>query len=152
VADPAGPSGELGVAPPEVRILVGVDGSPAGLRALDWATGEAQRGARALRLLTAWLFPMALGYAWSTSVEVVRQAALDVLEEAVAHVADVAPDVAVSSAAVEQAPGPALVAAARDADLLVVGSRGRGGFEGLLIGSVSLYCVRRAPCSVVVVH
>jgi nucleotide-binding universal stress UspA family protein len=153
VAEPAGPSGgELGVVPPELRILVGVDGSPSGQRALDWAIDETQRGARTLRLLTAWLYPMALGYSFSTSVDEVRQAALDVLDQAMAHVVEVAPDVGVMSEAMEQAPAAALVKAARDADLLVVGSRGRGGFEGLLVGSVSLYCVRHAPCPVVVVH
>jgi nucleotide-binding universal stress UspA family protein len=138
--------------PPELQILVGVDGSPSAERALDWAIGEAQGGGRALHLVTAWMYPMALGYPFTATVHEVRQAALDVLDQAVAHVAEVAPDVIVSSEAVEQEPAPALVKAARGADLLVVGSRGRGGFEGLLMGSVSLYCVRHAPCSVVVVH
>ncbi len=52
----------------------------------------------------------------------------------------------------EQLPAPALIAAAKGADLLVVGSRGLGGFEGLLLGSVSQYCTRHAHCSVVVVR
>jgi nucleotide-binding universal stress UspA family protein len=152
MAGPAGPPNESGVVSRGFRILVGVDGSPSGGRALDWAIGEAQRGHRSLHLVTAWMFPMAVGYAFTTTVHEVRQAALDVLDHAVAHVAEVAPDVAVSSEAVEQAPAPALVAAAQDADLLVVGSRGQGGFEGLLVGSVSQYCTRHASCSVVVVH
>jgi nucleotide-binding universal stress UspA family protein len=138
--------------PAERRIVVGVDGSPPAARALEWAVAEAQRGGGALRLVTAWVFPMALGYAFTTTVEEVRRAAQDVLDRAAAHVRDVAPGVAVDTECTEQLPAPALVAAAKGADLLVVGSRGRGGFEGLLLGSVSQYCARHATCVVVVVH
>jgi nucleotide-binding universal stress UspA family protein len=52
---------------------------------------------------------------------------------------------------VEDAPARALVRAASDADLLVVGSRGRGGFKGVLLGSVSQQCARQAPCPLVIV-
>ncbi len=95
---------------------------------------------------------MALGYAFTTTVHEVRDAAQDVVDRAVARVAEEAPGVPVSGETVEQPAGPALVAAAKDAEMLVVGSRGRGGFEGLLLGSVSQYCTRHATCSVVVVR
>jgi len=136
----------------ERRIVVGVDGSRASERALDWAIVEAQRSGDTLRLVSAWMFPMALGYAFTTTVNEVREAAQDILDRATAHVAEVAPDVTVSSETTEQPPGPALVAASKGTELLVVGSRGLGGFEGLLIGSVSQYCTRHAACSVVVVR
>jgi nucleotide-binding universal stress UspA family protein len=136
----------------ERRIVVGVDGSPPSERALDWAIDEAQRTAASLHLVAAWMFPMALGYAFTTTVNEVRQSAQDVVDRAVAHVTEVAGDVTVSGETSEQLPAPALIAAAKDADLLVVGSRGLGGFEGLLIGSVSQYCTRHATCSVVVVR
>ena len=134
------------------RIVVGVDGSESSARALTWALGEAQRGGGTLQLVSAWMFPMALGYAFTTSVHDVRDLARDVVDRAVARVAEAAPGVPVSGETVEQPAGPGLVAAAKDAELLVVGSRGRGGFEGLLLGSVSQYCTRHATCSVVVVR
>ncbi len=97
---------------------------------------------------------MALGYAFTTTVDDVRRSAQDAIDRAKALVADVAPGVPVSGETIEQAPAPALVAAAAaaGAQLLVVGSRGLGGFQGLLMGSVSQYCTRHAPCSVVVVR
>jgi nucleotide-binding universal stress UspA family protein len=134
------------------RIVVGVDGSESSRRALTWAIGEAQRTGDTLRLVSAWMFPMALGYAFTTTVPEVHEAAQHVVDRAVAHVAEVAPEVAVSGEIVEQPAGPALVAATKDAEMLVVGSRGLGGFEGLLLGSVSQYCTRHASCSVVVVR
>jgi nucleotide-binding universal stress UspA family protein len=134
------------------RIVVGVDGSAASQRALDWSIAEAQRVGASLHLVTAWMFPMALGYAFTTTVQEVRQSAQDVIDRATAHAAEIAGDVTVTGETTEQSPGPALVTAAKDADLLVVGSRGLGGFEGLLIGSVSQYCTRHAACSVVVVR
>ncbi len=136
----------------ERRIVVGVDGSPSSGRALDWAIAEAQRTGATLHLLCAWMFPMALGYAFTTTVHEVRHNAQDVIDRATAHVAEVAPGVTVTGETSEQLPAPALIAAAKGADLLVVGSRGLGGFEGLLIGSVSQSCTRHASCSVVVVR
>jgi len=135
-------------------IVVGVDGSPAAQRALRWAAAEAERTGASLRLVSAWMFPMALGYAFTTTVDDVRRSAQDAIDRAKALVADVAPGVPVSGETIEQAPAPALVAAAAaaGAQLLVVGSRGLGGFQGLLMGSVSQYCTRHAPCSVVVVR
>jgi nucleotide-binding universal stress UspA family protein len=134
------------------RIVVGVDGSPAAGRALEWAAAEAERTGASLHLVSAWMFPMALGYAFTTTVHDVCQSAQDAIDRAIARVADVAPGVPVSGETIEQAPAPALVAAAKGADLLVVGSRGLGGFQELLLGSVSQYCTRHATCSVVVVR
>ncbi|MGA2932115.1 MAG: universal stress protein [Acidimicrobiales bacterium] len=136
----------------ERRIVVGVDGSPPSERALDWAVAEAQRTGAALHLVSAWMFPMALGYAFTTTVHEVRQSAQDVIDRAMAHVGEVAGDLTVTGETSEQAPASALIAAAKGADLLVVGSRGLGGFQGLLMGSVSQYCTRHATCSVVVVR
>jgi len=139
-------------APHTPHIVVGVDGSRASARALDWAIAEASRSRGALHLVSAWVFPMALGYAFTSTVAEVEKTAQDVIDHAIAHVHEVAPDLAVTGETTEQMPGAALVAASAGADLLVVGSRGRGGFEGLLMGSVSQHCARHAACSVAVVR
>jgi nucleotide-binding universal stress UspA family protein len=136
----------------EHRIVVGVDGSPSSDRALEWAAAEAARSGASLHLVSAWIFPMAYGYAFTTTVHEVHEAAQDVVDRAEARVGELAPGVSVHGETTEQMPGPALVAAAKGAELLVVGSRGLGGFEGLLMGSVGQYCTRHATCSVVVVH
>jgi nucleotide-binding universal stress UspA family protein len=134
------------------RIVVGFDGSVGSTRALDWAISQAQRTGAVLDVVTAWMFPMAIGYAFTTTVDEVRRGALHVVDLAIRHVAEVAPEVVVRGEATEQSPAPALVTASKSADLLVVGSRGMGGFRELLVGSVGQYCVRHARCSVAVVR
>jgi nucleotide-binding universal stress UspA family protein len=146
--DKAGP--ELSVA--QHRIVVGVDGSVESERALEWATRHAQLSGSVLDIVTAWVFPMALGYALTTTVDEVRHHARDLVDQSVAFVAKVAPEVMVRGEETEQSPGPALVRAGKGADLLVVGSRGNGGFKELMVGSVSSYCARHATCSVVIVR
>jgi len=136
---PGSGSAELEAPASAQRIVVGFDGSEAAEKALNWAIGEAERSGSILDIVTAWMFPMALGYAFTTTVHEVQAAAQGVVDRAITHAA-------------EQPPAPALVAAGNGADLLVVGSRGLGGFNGLLLGSVSQYCARNAVCSVVVVH
>ena len=134
------------------RIVVGVDGSAESERALEWAITQAQRSGAVLDIVTAWMFPMVIGYAFTTTVDEVRQAARDVVDRAITRVTEVAPDVVVRGDPTEQPPAPALVSASEGADLLVVGSRGMGGFKELLIGSVGHYCTRHSSCSVVVVR
>jgi nucleotide-binding universal stress UspA family protein len=145
---------QVAIGPPasQHRVVVGIDGSSESARALDWAITQARQSGAILDIVTAWMFPMAIGYAFTTTVDEVRKRALDLLDEAISHVADVAPDVVVRGETKEQPAGPALVAASKGADLLIVGSRGMGGFEELLVGSVGHYCMRRAPCSVVIVR
>jgi nucleotide-binding universal stress UspA family protein len=121
------------------RIVVGIDGSPESARTLDWAITQAQQSGAALDIVTAWMFPMAIGYAFTTTVEEVRHKAQVLVDEAISHVTTVAPDVVVRGEATEQPPGPALVRASKGADLLVVGSVGH-------------YCMRHASCSVVLVR
>ena len=135
-----------------IRDRVGIDGSSDSMRALDWAVTQAQQSGALLDIVTAWMFPMAIGYAFTTTVVEVRGKARALVDAAISHVADAAPDVVVVGEATEQLPGPALVTASQGAELLVVGSRGMGGFEELLVGSVGHYCARHASCSVVLVR
>lgn len=146
------------------RIVVGVDGSAAAQRALSWAVHEARlRGAK-VQVIHAWMVPFveALpepivfghrppGPPIEEVYERLRQAAKDVLDSCVREALEEVPDVEVERELVEARPAHALLEAARDANLLVVGSRGRGGFTGLLLGSVSQQCVQHAPCPVAVV-
>jgi nucleotide-binding universal stress UspA family protein len=138
------------------RIVVGVDGSPPARAALEWAYREAHVRQAAVHAVCAYEEPWGLAAAAVSS-----PAALDRFGAALARDAEQllddaaarAPEgVAVTTAAIEGAPGRTLVAAAEGSALLVVGSRGRGGFTSLLLGSVSEHCASSADGVVVVVR
>ncbi len=143
-------------------VVVGVDGSAGASAALLWAAAEARLRATRLRVVHAWRFsyPDVAGYGWGGAIEVLprtgvgdqHRAAEALLEEATAHLAFEGLDVDIQCEAVEGTAAEVLVGAAGEADLLVVGSRGHGGFVGLLLGSVSQQCAHSAPCPVVIVH
>jgi len=153
----SGPVAVVHVAHPgdRSRVMVGTDGSPGSAAALDWAFAEAQRRGISVHAVAAYHEP------WGLAGGVVRSPdAVFELREALARNAEdlldaaaraAPPDVQVSREAVAAPAGPALVAAAADSDLLVVGSRGRGGFASLVLGSVSQYCAAHAGGVVVVV-
>jgi len=75
-----------------------------------------------------------------------------ILAERLAGWSDKYPDVTVYREITQRGPGPALVEASRDVQLVVVGSRGRGGFHGLLLGSTSQQLIYHAACPVMVVR
>ena len=131
-------------------IVVGVDGSPHARRALEWALSEARlRGGRCL-LIHTYEFGIAASspYAFPPLEEVTASADATLEEELVVARASGLP---VEGKVVFGGAAKALVDAAAHADLLVVGSRGRGGFRGALMGSVSTACVHHAACPVVVI-
>ncbi len=134
------------------RIVVGVDDSRGARAALDWALDEARhQGARvevlhAFEVEVAWID----GTEFARWSQLQRQAAEAALSKVVEDAASPA-SVEVDARVVEGNPVTVLVDASEHADLLVVGSRGRGGLRGLLLGSVSQRCVERAHCPVVVV-
>ena len=134
------------------RIVVGFDGSDGSRRALRWALEEARARGAPVHIVHAWQYPYAGDYMALTDTVFagVEEAAGQTLEDALVE-ARCAPDVEVSGEVVQGPAAPLLIDAAADADLLVVGSRGRGGFSGLLLGSVSMQCVHHSPCPVVIV-
>lgn len=139
-------------------ITVGVDGSDNSLRALEWAMKEAALRHAALTVLT--VNPVAVSY-WTDNPIILpedkaeEEKARKAAEEAVARVASQLGESApasVSVRAVSGVPAEELINASRDSDLVVVGSRGGGGFARLLMGSVSSQVVHHAACPVTVVR
>lgn len=136
------------------RIVVGVDGSGTAREALAWALEEARLRHASVDVVHAWRMPFSDGYPVPTltvlpAVEV-EQEARRLLDAAVGSSAAtggtrVEPILVCDSAA------RALIDTAKGADMIVVGSRGRGGFSGLLLGSVSQKVLHHASCPVVVV-
>lgn len=139
------------------KIVVGVDGSDGSKHALGWAVEEARlRGAHVVAL-HAWDVPLAgpdvTPFPKVDLASLVTELQAGAEQFAAAMVLEVVgddQDVTVEPAAVEGPAASVLVEAARDASLLVVGSRGHGGFAGLLLGSVSQECAQRASCPVVI--
>lgn len=136
--------------------VVGIDDSEPAAGALRWALTESRaRGAR-LVVVHAWDWPYVGEFGAFVNDRLVSegfdQAAAEVLHAMVAAARDPATDdVEVEERVVRGAPAQALLEAAEGADLLIVGSRGRGGFAGLLLGSVSQQCAQHATCPVVIV-
>jgi nucleotide-binding universal stress UspA family protein len=139
------------------RIVAGVDGSPSSLAALHWAVRQAGLTGGTVEVVIAWRYPAAAtGYAWVpiAADEPVDYAeiAQKVVAEAISNVDTAGGDVRMSTRVQQGCAAQVLIDAAVGADLLVVGSRGHGGFSGALLGSVSMHCVHHAPCPVVVVR
>jgi nucleotide-binding universal stress UspA family protein len=132
------------------RIVVGVDGSDGGRRALRWAVHEAAARGRTIQAVIAWRWDAPeLPPGASTRPDEERARAEQVLADELAAIGG--GTVVVAAEAVEGRAADALCAAARGADLLVLGSHGHGRLRHTVLGSVSEECVRRAPCPVVVV-
>jgi nucleotide-binding universal stress UspA family protein len=135
-------------------IVVGVDGSNGARTALDFALHEARRRGAGVRVVAAWQLP-AVAYAggygpgdselYGELEQEARDNATHALEQMHAGGLEITTVVREGNAA------HVLLAEAADADLLVVGSRGLGGFRGLLLGSVSQQCAHHTPCPLVIV-
>ena len=139
-------------------IIVGVDGSARSHQALEWAVREA--GIRNAPLTVLTVQPAVVGF-YSTAVaypgdydltERTRTAALAETEEVLDRIADDSRPASVAVHAVFGVPAEELLKVAADADMIVVGSRGAGGFKKLLLGSVSSHAVHHGHCPVVVIR
>lgn len=137
-------------------IVVGVDGSPPSRTALTWAAAEAADRGADLVVLTVWehtlLPPMGSGGVPRSPVPDPSQTATEDLLTVIKAELGEDPPVRVQPRVKEGNPAEVLIEQSAGADLLVVGTRGRGGFKGLLLGSVSLHVAAHAKCSVTVVR
>ncbi|MEX0706210.1 MAG: universal stress protein [Nitriliruptoraceae bacterium] len=147
-------------------IIVGVDGSDGSRSALQWAARQAALTGSTLTVITTYEVEISLRQyvnedaASPEQIQAIRDQldranttaqdnALDLITSMTAGITDVE----VTPLAVARSrPAEYLIQQSADADLLVVGSRGRGGFSGLLLGSVSQQCAAHARCPVVIVH
>ena len=139
-------------------IIVGIDGSDHSVRALEWAAKEAAVRDAPLTVLTVHLVPQS---GWtgnpiilpqdSEELEKESQAAEEMTTKVTSQLGQARP-ASVTVRAVNGFPAQELIEASREADLLVVGSRGAGGFAKLMAGSVSSQAVQHAHCPVVVVR
>ncbi len=134
------------------RIVVGVDGSPGGEEALRFAVEEARLRGATLTVVLAWGVPFSSAVPLALIPSVVTDLETDaagVLDEEIAKASPA--DLVVERVLAEGPAVKALIEAAQGADLLIVGARGRGGFKGLLLGSVSQQCAHHAPCPIAIV-
>ena len=148
-------------------IVVGVDGSPESKKALLWAVEEARLRGASVRAIHVYDVPGVTAYAFPEEAAVTREQIAELeksqesnaaasqgraralVERAVAELGHTE-DVKVDAEALHGRPAPKLIEESKDADLLVIGSRGRGGFTELLLGSVSHQCAQYAVCPVVI--
>lgn len=132
------------------RVIVGSDGSESSRRALRWAAEEARYRGAVLEVVHAWTL---LGQPNDGTFDpnYGEAEARQLLDGELEGLGDALDGVEVERTVVCDLGAPALLDAGKRADLLVVGSRGRGGFRGLLLGSVSSQVVQHAPCPVAII-
>jgi nucleotide-binding universal stress UspA family protein len=139
------------------QIVVGVDGSPSSRKALEWAGDEAAKHGADLVALTAYLAPAPPPSGVSVTLPTHGtpdhgEAAKQLLVETIRDVLGEDPPILVRPHVKEGNAAKQLIDLAEGADVLVVGSRGHGGFAGMLLGSVSQNVAAHARCTVVVVR
>jgi nucleotide-binding universal stress UspA family protein len=136
-------------------VVVGVDGSTESVEALRFAVEEARIHGADVKAVNAWHIPPIVYEAgWAATpvdLDVYSKDALTTLEKSLAEIDAAKSGVTVTLLVRKGQPADVLCVEAHDADLLVVGSRGRGGFKGMLLGSVSQACAHHAPCPIIIV-
>jgi nucleotide-binding universal stress UspA family protein len=139
---------------PEARgVVVGIDGSEASQKAIAFAAEEASIRGVTLHAVYAWMPPLTPGleYLWSDELaDAQRNAADEAIAIGIAGLATRYPDLVIQRHTIQAPPVAALLNVAENAELLVVGSRGRGGITRLLLGSVSHGVLQKLPCPTIV--
>ena len=139
--------------PQHGAVVVGVDGSPASKDALRWAGDFARQAGAPLEVVSAWHWPVSMVVALPVPQDFDPVAeAESSLKKILAEVLGDDPGLSITTRVEGRPAAAVLIDASEGARLLVVGSRGHGGFTGLLLGSVSEQCTRYAACPVVVVR
>jgi nucleotide-binding universal stress UspA family protein len=136
------------------RIVVGIDGSEGSRHALEWAIAEARLRHAKVEVIHAWMFPYSSATPFGPVMvesQTLEEVAQQELDGTVAAVDASGLDAPIEAHIECGSAGGVLLEHAKGADLLVVGTRGRGGFAGLLLGSVSQQVAHHAPCPVVIV-
>ena len=133
-------------------VVVGVDGSEESKETLRFALEEARRRHATLHVVHAFTEWEPIPGTREIEVDRSPQEREAWLALLVRDVIGEVEDVEIRQSTVEDDAAPALLAAAQTAELLIVGSRGHGGFSGLLLGSVGQQCAHHAPCPVVIVR
>jgi nucleotide-binding universal stress UspA family protein len=137
-------------------VVVGVDGSPSSRKALTWAAAEAAEHGAGLVVVNVWEHTLAPpAGSVSVSEKYVPDSSQRTAEELLTEIKEVLgedPPVVVQPTVKQGNPAKVLIEQSADADLLVVGTRGHGGFRGLVLGSVSQHVAGYAKCSVAVIR
>ncbi|MBX3286450.1 MAG: universal stress protein [Actinobacteria bacterium] len=137
------------------EVVVGFDGSEPSQHAVAWAAEEARRRGATLHVVQSWKEPVLAGPTgidlWTDPGALVREVT-ESFEAEVAALVVTHPGVEVRTTLIDQPPARGLMDLGAEAEVIVVGARGRGGFAGLGLGSVSNRVARRAPVPVVVVR
>ena len=143
-------------APLEAPVVVGFDGSASSTDAIAYAFEQARARRVGLTVVHAWWMDFVEGASasamWTIDWKIFAQEEQDLIAESLAAWQEKYPDVAVRRHSVRRLPVEALVRQSENASLVVVGTRGRGGFGGLLLGSVSQGVMHRSQCPVAIVH
>jgi nucleotide-binding universal stress UspA family protein len=132
------------------RIVVGVDGSDASIDALRWALRQAELTSCELEAVTSWQQPSGYGTSFVAADEDWEALVATILDDALAKVDTRGVEIKRTTA--HGHPAQILTDASMNADLLVVGSRGHGGFVGMMLGSVSVHVCAHAHCPVLVIR
>jgi len=138
---------------PQLRVVVGVDGSEPSKHALEWGRFTARTMGARLEAVSVWRMPATAAMAPVAPLELDLEGyTAKALHATVTEVLGESPEVPVREIVGEGSAAQVLLDTAKDARLLIVGSRGHGGFVGLMLGSVSSACAEHAKCPVLVIH